>query len=201
MIIAASSDRRRLLAAVAATLTIMAPLHVLTHYGNELYDYVSPGELAGYRYIATHLAPAKIYGGFPGGGFLRSASLRWRNSTIPGAKRTPTAADFLQPNDHHWGRARGGVYVVFSRGDVAAATLFYDQPHLISDMQSLVAADPRFQAIYVTPDYAIYHWLPPIERRRRATTASYRSAASSTKRGLGETPAGGRTPKAITPTK
>ena len=166
MIIAATAERRNILAAVAVTLTIMAPVHILTHYGNELYDYVSPGEIAGYRYIADHLAPAKIYGGFPGGGFSRSASLRWRNSAVPSGQ-PPTAADFLQPGDHHWGNARGGVYVAFGRGDVAAATLFYDRPHLISQMQRLVAADPRFRAVYLTPDYAIYHWTAPTHRRAK----------------------------------
>ncbi len=166
MIIAATSNRRTILAAVAATVTIMAPVHILTHYGNELYDYVSPGEIAGYRYISDHLAPAKIYGGFPGGGFTHSATLRWRNAAVPSAK-PPTAADFLEPGDHNWGRARGGVYVVFGRGDVAAATLFYNQPHLIGAMQRLVEADPRFRAVYLTPDYAIYHWLPPSHRRAK----------------------------------
>lgn len=176
MIIAATADRRRLFAAVAGTLTIMAPVHILTHYGNELYDYVSPGEIAGFRFIADHLAPAKIYGGFPGGGFLKSRSLRWRNSTVPSAKQVPMAVDFLDPNGHHWGTARGGVYVAFSRGDVAAATLFYNKPHLISDMQRLVASDPQMRPVYITPDYSIYHWLPPASRRAR-TTANPSSAS------------------------
>jgi hypothetical protein len=170
---------------------IMAPVHILTHYGNELYDYVSPGELAGYRYIADHLAPAKIYGGFPGGGFLRSASLRWRNSTVPSAKSPPTALDFLQPADHHWDTARGGIYAVFSRGDVAAATLFYDQPRLIGALQRLVAADPHFRAVYVTPDYSIYHWLPPSHRRARAARSTYAHRRSAL----------GRTANATTPTR
>jgi hypothetical protein len=161
MIIAATANRRHVLAVVAATLMFMAPLHILAHYGNEAYDYVSPGEIAGFRFVATHLAPAKIYGGFPGGGFLRSASLRWRNSTVPSGNSVPTASDFLHPNDHHWGRAPGGVYVAFSRGDVAGATLFYNKPDLIGAMQRLVAHDPEFRPVYITPDYSIYHWLPP----------------------------------------
>jgi hypothetical protein len=206
MIIAATANRGRLMALVAGTITIMAPVHILTHYGNELYDYVSPGELAGYRYIADHLAPAKIYGGFPGGGFLRSASLRWRNSTIPSAKQPPTAMDFLQPTDHHWDTARGGIYVVFGRGDVAAASLFYDQPHLIGAMQRMVAADPRFRAVYVTPDYSIYHWLPPSRRRASAARSTYTRARSAVRTspagaGRGAAPAGGRTPNATTPTR
>jgi hypothetical protein len=191
MMIAATANRRRVMAAVAGTIMIMAPVHILTHYGNELYDYVSPGELAGYRYIADHLAPAKIYGGFPGGGFLRSASLRWRNSTVPSAKSPPTALDFLQPADHHWDTARGGIYAVFSRGDVAAATLFYDQPRLIGALQRLVAADPHFRAVYVTPDYSIYHWLPPSHRRARAARSTYAHRRSAL----------GRTANATTPTR
>jgi hypothetical protein len=200
MIIAATANRHRILTVVGATLTLMAPLHILTHYGNELYDYVSPGELAGFRFIADHLAPAKIYGGFPGGGFLKSVSLRWRNSSVPGGSHVPTAADFLQPNAHHWGRARGGVYVAFSRGDIAAATLFYNKPHLISAMQRLVAHDPQFRAVYLTPDYSIYQWLPPAERHPRPR--AYPQVTSAGRRsGGGATTAGGRTRKTTTPTR
>ncbi len=200
MIIAAAATRRRILAVAAGTLIAMAPLHILTHYGNELYDYVSPGELAGFRFIADHLAPAKIYGGFPGGGFLKSVSLRWRNSAVPGGSHVPTAADFLDPNAHKWGRARGGVYVAFGRGDVAAATLFYDKPQLIPTMQRLVAHDPQFRAVYITPDYSIYHWLPPVERHARPQTAAYGRVTSAGRRAGGVvTTAGGRKRKTTRP--
>jgi hypothetical protein len=202
IIIAATANRPRILAVAVGTLTVMAPLHILTHYGNELYDYVSPGELAGFRFIADHLAPAKIYGGFPGGGFLKSVSLRWRNSSVPGGSHVPIAIDFLQPNAHHWGRARGGVYVAFGRGDVAAATLFYDKPHLIARMQRLVAHDPQFRPVYITPDYSIYHWLPPAETHRRPRPPAYAAAASAGRRsGGGVTTAGGRTVKTTRPTR
>ncbi len=181
----------------------MAPLHILTHYGNELYDYVSPGELAGFRFIADHLAPAKIYGGFPGGGFLKSVSLRWRNSAVPGGSHVPTAADFLDPNAHKWGkRTRGGVYVVFGRGDVAAATLFYNKPQLIPTMQRLVAHDSQFRPVYLTPDYSIYHWLPPVERHARPRPAAYAGVTSAGRRsGGGVTTAGGRRRKTTSPTR
>jgi hypothetical protein len=201
MIIAATVHRRRVLAAVTATLTIMAPLHILTHYGNELYDYVSPGEIAGFDYIAKHLAPAKIYGGFPGGGFLKSVSLRWRNSTVPVGKSLPTASDFLNPNDHRWGRARGGVYVAFGRGDVAASTLFYNKPHLMSTMERLVARDPEFRPVYITPDYSIYHWVPPAERHGTRRAAYARATSAGRPSGGGVTSAGGRTRKTISPTR
>jgi hypothetical protein len=199
IILAVAARRRIVLAVAAGTLVVMAPLHILTHYGNELYDYVSPGELAGFRFIANHLAPAKIYGGFPGGGFLKSVSLRWRNSSVPGGSHVPVPVDFLQPDAHHWGRMPGGVYVAFGRGDVAAATLFYNKPHLIGDMHRLVAHDPRFRAVYVTPDYSIYRWMPPV-RRTRAT--AYAAATSAGRRsGGGTTAAGGRRRKTTAPTR
>jgi hypothetical protein len=202
ILIASAMKRRWFVAVAAGTLTAMAPLHILTHYGNELYDYVSPGELAGYRFIAEHLAPAKIYGGFPGGGFLRSVSLRWRNSSVPGGSHVPNAVDFLQPNAHHWGRAPGGVYVAFGRGDTAAATLFYNKPRLIATMHRLIAHDPRFRAVYVTPDYSIYRWIPPTPRYAQARRAAYAAATSAGRRsGGGVTTAGGRTRKATRPTK
>jgi hypothetical protein len=202
MIVAATANRRRILALAGATLTVMAPLHILTHFGNELYDYVSPGELAGFRFVADRLAPAKIYGGFPGGGFLKSVSLRWRNSSVPGGSHVPNAVDFLQPNAHNWGRQPGGVYVVFSRGDIAAATLFYNKPHLISDMQRLVAHDPRFRPVYLTPDYSIYRWIAPAVRHPQVRRIGY-AAATSTGRasGGGGTTAGGRARKTTRPTK
>jgi hypothetical protein len=201
IIIAATVNRRRILAVAAGTLTVMAPLHILTHYGNELYDYVSPGELAGFRFVADHLAPAKIYGGFPGGGFLKSVSLRWRNSSVPGGAHVPIAADFLQPNAHHWGRVRGGVYVAFGRGDIAAATLFYNKPHLIPTMQGLVAHDPQFRPVYLTPDYSIYHWLPPVARHATHPAAHTRVTSAGRRSGGGVTTAGGRRRKTTKPTR
>jgi hypothetical protein len=171
----------------------MAPLHILTHYGNELYDYVSPGELAGFRFIADRLAPAKIYGGFPGGGFLKSVSLRWRNSSVPGGTHVPVAADFLQPDAHHWGRFAGGVYVAFGRGDIAAATLFYNKPQLIPDMRRLVSHDPQFRPVYLTPDYSIYRWVPPTPAHAAVRAAAYPAGTSAGRRSGGAvTTAGGR---------
>ncbi len=199
MIIVATANRRRVFAAVAGTLAVMAPVHIITHYGNELYDYVSPGEIKGFQFIADHLAPAKIYGGFPGGGFLNSASLRWRNSVVPNAKHPlPTAVDYLQPNSHHWGTAPGGVYVVFSRGDAAAASLFYNKPHLVSTMRRLAARDPQMLPVYVTPDYAIYRWLPPPPRR---TSAHARAGSAGGRATGGAKTGGGRKRNTTSPTR
>ena len=159
MMIVATADNRRVLTAIAAVLTVMAPLHIVTHYGNELYDYVSPGELAGFRYIADHLTPAKIYGGFPGGGFLKSATLRWRNSTVPNANSVPAPIDYLEPNAHGWGSApETSTWLSVTatspqrRCFTTSLTSWRNAaPH---------GAQPPFPSRVRTPDFSIYSGFP-----------------------------------------
>src|SRR4029453_3965562 len=50
------------------TIILMAPIHILTHFGNELYDYVSADEIEGFDFVAQQ-APANVYGGAPAGQF------------------------------------------------------------------------------------------------------------------------------------
>lgn len=90
--------------------------------------------------------------------------------------------------------------MAFSRGDIAAATLFYNQPHLISTMRRLVASDPQFVPVYLTPDYSIYRWVPLVHRRAQATATDQARAVSASEPGV-VTTAGGRSRKAITPTR
>jgi hypothetical protein len=78
-------------------------------------------------------------------------------------------------------------------------------------MQRLVAHNPHFQAVYVTPDYSIYRWLPPPPKRRRATANAYgvHPAARPARAGAyatgstagGAARAGGRRRKTHTPTR
>lgn len=46
-------------------LSIMTPLHILTHYGNESYDYVSIGELVSYDFLYNKIENYYITGGSP----------------------------------------------------------------------------------------------------------------------------------------
>lgn len=140
-------------------LVVMAPLHMLTHYGNELYDYVSADELAGYQYVADKLAPANVYGGFPAGRFINTVRLDSRNATVPRDEVLPRVNDYRFPAAHRWRNESWPVYVAISRGDRAAMTLFYNQPTFMSEILTVVQSDPKFQRVFDNDDMVIYRWL------------------------------------------
>jgi len=64
IMIAVTADRRPHPCRDRRRSTVMAPLHILTHYGNGSMTTFSPGEIAGFRFIANHLAPAKSTAAF-----------------------------------------------------------------------------------------------------------------------------------------
>jgi hypothetical protein len=159
-VLVAGAIRLRLIPIVLlAALVVMAPVHLLTHYGNEQYDYVSPDELAGYQYIADKLAPANVYGGFPAGRFINTVMLDSRNATVPLDEPLPTVDDYRFPGAHHWRNGDWPVYVAISRGDRAVMTLFYNRPTFISEVLAVIQSDPRFQRVFGNDDIVIYRWL------------------------------------------
>lgn len=153
----------RLLLVVA--IAVMAPVHILTHYGNELHDYVSPGEIAGFEFVSSSLPPANIFGGYPAGNFQNTAVLDARNSYVSRGVLPSSLEDFLDPTLHHtWGHKDWSTYILLSRGDAAAMELFQDRPGFISDVKSVLDRDPAFRVLYANPDVTIY--------RRQPKTAS-----------------------------
>src|SRR5207302_5984197 len=44
------ANSRALSAAVVLLLSVAAPVHLIAHYGNEAYDYVSPAEVDGFHF-------------------------------------------------------------------------------------------------------------------------------------------------------
>ena len=67
-------------------MALVAPLHMVSRYGNELYDYVSPQEVEGFNYVAS-IGPANIYGGYPAGTFQNTIQLDWRYGIQPGKNK------------------------------------------------------------------------------------------------------------------
>jgi hypothetical protein len=63
---------------VVVILAVMTPVHMVTHYGNELYDYVSPKEIEGFRFVSRELPPANVLGGYPAAAFEGTKYLDWR---------------------------------------------------------------------------------------------------------------------------
>jgi hypothetical protein len=154
-------DTRAYRLLLVAAIIVMAPIHILTHYGNELHDYVSPGEIAGFEFVTSSLPPANIFGGYPGGNFEETALLDARNSYLSRGVLPSGLEDFLDPNLHHaWDHKDWPTYILLSRGDDAAMELFQDRPGFIYDVKSVLDRDPAFRVVHANPDITIYRWQP-----------------------------------------
>jgi hypothetical protein len=146
---------------LVVAIAVMAPIHVLTHYGNELHDYVSPGEIAGFEFVSSSLPPANVFGGYPAGNFQNTGLLDARNSYLGRGVLPSSLQDFLDPTLHHaWEHDDWPTYVILSRGDAAAMELFQDRAGFISEVKSVLDRDPAFRVVYANPDITIYHWQP-----------------------------------------
>ena len=142
-----------------AVIMVMAPIHILTHYGNELHDYVSPGEIAGFGFVSSSLPPANVFGGYPAGNFENTALLDARNSYLSRGVVPSTLEDFLDPTLHHgWVHKDWPTYVMLSRGDAAAMELFQHRPDFIAEVKSVLDRSPAFKVVYANPDITVYAW-------------------------------------------
>lgn len=144
--------------AVVALMALVAPLHMVARYGNELYDYVSPQEVQGFNYVSTSIAPANVYGAYPAATFENTQQLDWRYGIKPGKSKPPDADGYLRPNQHHWEHAEWPIYVALSRGDDAAARLFYNQPEFIDTLKAEIGRRCNFVLVFENPDFSLYRW-------------------------------------------
>jgi len=142
-----------------AVLTVMVPIHILSHYGNELYDYVGPGEITAFDQIIAD-APANIYGGSPAGAFENTARFDTRNSTVPRTGAVSGVTGYVRPEDHAWQNRDWPIYVIVSRGDDAAMRLFQNVPGFRAAVEAALAADPAFQKVIANDDITVYKWSP-----------------------------------------
>jgi hypothetical protein len=165
---------------VVGVLVVMAPVHILTHFGNEALDYVSPGELAGFAYLSSALPPANIFGGYPAGNFENTALLDPRNSYLSRGVVPVSIDDFLDPTLHHgWSHKDWPTYVLLSRGDAAALDLFQDRPGFLEEVKAVLARRPDFSVVYSNPDITIYRWRPDVARREPCKQASCPTRAAA----------------------
>jgi small-conductance mechanosensitive channel len=158
---------------VVGVLVVMAPVHILTHFGNESLDYVSPGELAGFAYVSSTLPPANLFGGYPAGNFENTAILDARNSYLSRGVIPASIEDFLDPTLHHgWSHKDWPTYVLLSRGDAAALDLFQDRPGFMAEVKAVLDQRPEFTVVYSNPDITVYRWQPDVARRQPCNQAS-----------------------------
>ena len=148
---------------VVALMALVAPLHVVARYGNELYDYVSPQEVQGFNFVSTSIAPANVYGAYPAATFENTQQLDWRYGIKPGKSKPPDADGYLRPNQHHWQHPDWPIYVALSRGDAAAARLFYNQPQFIDTLKAEIGRRCNFVLVFDNPDFSLYRWQPSCE--------------------------------------
>lgn len=157
-LIALGMHERWFKAVVLATFVVMAPVHLLTHYGNEMLDYVSPGEIAGFDYISS-LAPANVYGAFPAASTFNTIRLDARNAYLFRNLQPASLADYSDPLLHHdWVHPNWPLYVAVSRGDAAAVVLFQDRPGFIEQARALLDSDPNYEKVFENQDIAVYLW-------------------------------------------
>jgi len=157
LLVAGAFSWRTPIIAVVALMAVVAPLHMIARYGNELYDYVSPGELEGFNYVAT-LGPANIYGGYPAGTFENTKQLDWRYGIKPGKSKPPDALGYLRPDQNRWFNPDWPIYVALTRGDDAAAQLFYNQPDFIDTLKTEISRRCNFEPVFQNDDFALYRW-------------------------------------------
>ena len=144
---------------VAVVLIAMAPIHMLSHYGNELHDYVSPHELEGFAYVAS-LGPANVFGGYPAANFENTMRLDARNSYLSRSSLPSQLEDFHNPRLHHvWENEDWPTYVVVSRGDEAAMDLFQDRAGFMTTVLAALEVDPDFEIVFRNPDVTVFRWL------------------------------------------
>src|SRR5437773_3503750 len=110
LLVAGAFKWRTPVIAVVALMALVAPLHMVSRYGNELYDYVSPQEVEGFNYVAS-IGPANIYGGYPAGTFQNTIQLDWRYGIQPGKNKPPDADGYLRPDTNRWRHDDWPIYV------------------------------------------------------------------------------------------
>ena len=143
--------------AVVAMFALVAPLHMVARYGNEAYDYVSPQEVAGFNYVST-IGPANVYGAYPAATFENTRELDWRYGIKPGKSKPPDFDGYLDPGQHAWRNPDWPIYVAISRGDDAAAHLFYNQGEFIDQLQAEIDRRCNFVPVFENTDFKLYRW-------------------------------------------
>jgi hypothetical protein len=143
--------------AVVAMLAIVAPLHMIARYGNELYDYVSPAEVEGFNYVAT-IGPANVYGAYPAATFENTKELDWRYGIKPGKSKPPDFDGYLRPDQHHWRNPDWPIYVALNRGDDAAAHLFYNRDNFIPQLEAEISRRCNFVLEFENEDFSLYRY-------------------------------------------
>ena len=126
-------------------LIIMSPLNVITHYGNEEYDYVSKAELKSYDFFYEKAANRNITGGYPIADykfvekfeFVDLKDLKWDGNeytTKTGSKNN----------------------IMISRGDIEKFKIFANNEIYIEYIKNSFTNNKNYILVYSNGDAALY---------------------------------------------
>ncbi len=110
-----------------------APLHVITHYGNQALDYYSPS----YRAGVHHVEEIKSYNSYP---LAKLNQLGWQDNQLVFSDNFP----------------KGKHYFARSQRDDAKYDFVYNQPEFVNSVQSWLDSSDNYNLIYVNPDFSLY---------------------------------------------
>ncbi|GAI29021.1 unnamed protein product, partial [marine sediment metagenome] len=128
-------DLGRKTSAVTLCLFLIAacPLFVISHYGNQAFDYWSPSHVASVHYVDG----VKKNSDYP---FAKLNQLGWQDNQL--------VFDNNFPQEKH--------YFVISQHNDATYDFLYNQPQFVDRVWSWLDNSPDYSCIYVNPDLSLY---------------------------------------------
>ena len=149
---AAKLTRTRVgMALVAAFLLVAMPLHLITHYGSEIYLRINPPELSSLETFSRIAEGGYVIGGFPLGHSSAMENFQWISwpdavirDGIVGGK----TADFAPPRQQ---------YVALGAGDEFITTVYSNDPDFTERTRAEFESSQRYSLIYSNPSLDLYY--------------------------------------------
>jgi len=124
---------------------LLTPLNIVSHYGNEKYDYVSKAEIVSYDFFYNKIDDGNITGGFPSYAYKfpeRYNYLYFKNMEWNGNEYT------VKTGNHY--------NIMIARGDKVEYELFNNNVSYINDIQNNILNSNNYVYFYSNGDMNMY---------------------------------------------
>ena len=143
----------RLKTVVVLFVLLLTLAHVVVHYGNEVYDYVPPGELTSFSFLYDHAnyGPGDlkyIVSGYP----LYDYRFMENNYVMSFADLIWDGQRYYDPKVLN----QTGDYVLLSRSDLVQYDYYFNNVSDLKTFQSNLADSFSYNKLYSNPDTSIY---------------------------------------------
>ncbi len=129
---------------------IITPLHILMHYGNEQYDYISAGEFISFNHLYEKCDVKYISGGTP----IQWPKYQERYNTINFNKLAWIGNEYLLSSDDYI--ILPNHCIIISRGDKARYHIFFNDTDYIYDIDINLRNSKKYLKIYDNFDNQFY---------------------------------------------